>query len=350
MHTTVGIEGAAPHEVRIGAGVLSAADELSAAHSGTLVLTDETVAGLHLERLGELASGPVLRLPPGESSKTMATLERILDRLCEAELDRDACVVALGGGVVGDLGGLAAALFKRGVAVIQCPTTLLAQVDASVGGKTAVNLAAGKNLAGAFHTPSVVLADIATLSTLPAEEVRSGLGEVLKSALLAGEEDLAALEADAEAIVALEHGALERCVTRCVRLKARVVGEDPLERGPRRQLNLGHTYGHAIEQVAGHGTIPHGIAVAVGVLLALHESERRGLLGDRDLPARVEGLASRLGLPATLADLEAGWSTRLEESALVAAMRHDKKSRGGEVRLVLPIRTGEVVLDATLDG
>jgi 3-dehydroquinate synthase len=348
MAAIVRVEGPPAHEVRIGAGVLDLAAELAARHSGALVLTDETVAGLHLERLGALAGAPVVRLAPGEGAKSMAILERVLDAMCDAELDRDACLVALGGGVVGDLGGLAAALYKRGVAVLQCPTTLLAQVDASVGGKTAVNLAAGKNLAGVFHAPVGVLADSAVLATLPEAELRSGLGEVLKSALLAGEADLAALEAEAEALVARDPEALEACVTRCVRLKVRVVAEDPREAGPRRRLNLGHTFGHAIERAAGYGVVPHGVAVAVGISLALEESRERGLLEDADLPARVRALGRRLGLPADLDELREGWGATLEEDELRAAMRHDKKNRGGEVRLVLPVRPGEVRLDVSL--
>lgn len=344
MGTTVRVEGPRPCEVRIAPGALAQAEELVARHSGALVLTDETVGPLHLARLGRLAEGPVLRVPPGEPSKSLACLERVLDALCEAELDRGACLVALGGGVVGDLGGLAASLFKRGIAVLQCPTTLLAQVDASVGGKTAVNLRAGKNLAGTFHDPVAVLADPLTLTTLPGPELRSGLGEVLKTALLDGEGHLTALEEEADRLVALEPDALEACVARCVRFKASVVAEDPLEAGPRQQLNLGHTFAHAIEHLAGYGAVPHGVAVAAGLGMALEESARRGILADAELPARVAALAARLGLPTGLAELDAA----PDRDELLAAMRHDKKNRGGEVRLVLPVRAGEVRLGVPL--
>jgi 3-dehydroquinate synthase len=337
-----------PHCVRIGRGVLREADGLVASCSRVAVLSDLLVAPLHAVRLGELARAPRLELEPGEASKDFATLERVLDFLADAGLDRRSAVVALGGGVVGDVGGLAVSLYMRGIALVQCPTTLLAQVDAAVGGKTAVNLRAGKNLAGTFHPPLAVLADAEVLATLPAGELRSGLGEVLKTALVGDGGILAALEESVAPVLAGDPDALAELVVACVRVKAAIVGRDERETGERRALNLGHTFAHAIEHAAGYGRVPHGEAVAVGLALALAASRELGLLRDPELPARLAALAERLGLPRDLAELRHRRALPLPATALLAALRRDKKADAGEPAFVLPRAVGELELAGRL--
>jgi 3-dehydroquinate synthase len=350
MSHTLRVETEPPYDVQVGEDLLGRVAGFVSRYSAVAVVSDENVSPLYLSRLGELAKGTVVRVRPGEASKSFATLERVLNELIAAKLGRDACLVALGGGVIGDLCGLAAALYKRGVDFVQCPTSLLAQVDASVGGKTAVNLPLGKNLAGVFQQPLAVFADVTTLATLPEHEYVSGLGEVLKSALLAGEDDLAALEASAVELVDREPEALEGAVLRSVALKARVVAEDPRELGPRKQLNLGHTFGHAIEHIAGFGVVPHGVAVAAGIGMAMEHASKLGVLQDGALPERVAQLSRQLGLPASLLDLEERFDLAFPEAQLVESMGFDKKNDGGEVRLVLPVRAGEVAVDAHFGG
>jgi len=292
---------------------------------------------------------PSMAVPAGEASKRFATLERVLEFLAASDLDRSSCVVALGGGVVGDLAGLAASLYMRGIAVAQVPTTLLAQVDASVGGKTAVDLAAGKNLAGTFHQPAVVLADPETLATLPEVEFRSGLGEVIKSALLEGESALAELEGSLAAITRRDPDALAPIVERCVRMKAGIVERDPREKNERKQLNLGHTFAHGIERAAGYGAVPHGLAVAVGIVLALRAGRAVGLLADADLPERVDRLLGGLGMPRDLRSLREACGARLPAEEILAGMRHDKKGAAGSPRLVLPRAAGRVEIDVEVE-
>lgn len=337
-----------PYDVQIGAGVLAQTEALASKHSATAVITDENVAPLYVERLGELAQGEVIVVPAGEISKSFGNLERVLERLSRAKLDRDACLVALGGGVVGDLSGLTASLYKRGIDVIQCPTTLLAQVDASVGGKTAVNLPSGKNLAGTFHQPRAVLADVSTLETLPEEEFASGLGEVLKTAILSGDEAIATLEADAPQLLARDSEAMTRQVEACVRFKAFVVAQDPHEGGLRKCLNLGHTFGHGIEHIAGYGKVPHGVAVAAGIGIAFEHAAAYGVLEDSALAARITQLSDALGLPNSLAAIEERFDLKIDTQALTESMRTDKKNKAGQINLVLPVRAGQMNLDGTL--
>lgn len=331
------------YDVSVGPGVM--ADVAGCAgRSGArvAVLADARVAELHARRLIGLERAPRLDVPPGEGSKSLARLAEVLDFLADAELDRSSCLVTLGGGVAGDLGGLAASLFKRGIAVVHAPTTLLAQVDASVGGKTAVNLAAGKNLAGTFHQPRAVFADTATLATLPKDELRSGFGEVVKTALVEGEALLALVEASAGALVARDPDALERVVAACVRTKAHVVADDPRESGPRRALNLGHTFAHGIESVAGYGTVAHGVAVAAGLGLALAASRALGILEDASLEERTRRLLAALDLPPDLAALRASSGLALPASDVARAMGHDKKGKVGAPELVLLARAGAI--------
>jgi 3-dehydroquinate synthase len=334
-----------PYTVHVGPGLLG---ELRAAVEGTdgaALLVDARVAELHGAALAALADVPRLALPGGEGTKSLARLGEVLEFLARAGLSRASCLVAVGGGVIGDLGGLAASLFKRGCQVVQAPTTLLAQVDASVGGKTAVNLAAGKNLAGTFHQPRAVHADTRALATLHDDELRSGLGEVVKTALIGGEEQLARLEQRAEALLARDPDALAETVTDCVRVKARVVAADPLERGPRRALNLGHTFGHAIEHAVGYGALPHGVAVAAGLGLALRAARETGLADDPELEARTRALLARLGLPGSLTEL----GRSLDPAALRAGLLHDKKGHVGAPQFVLPRAAGALELGVTLD-
>jgi 3-dehydroquinate synthase len=328
-----------PYTVRIGPGALTGLPEALGGRRA-FVLTDANVEPLHAGRLGALTAAPRRAVAPGEEAKRMAVLEEVLEALAEAGLGRGGVLVALGGGTVGDLGGLAAALFVRGIDWVACPTTLLAQVDASVGGKTAVNLRAGKNLAGAFHPPAAVLADTEVLATLPEDELRSGLGELAKTALIAGEELLALVEEAASELVAREPETLARAVALAVAAKARIVESDEREAGPREVLNLGHTFGHALEHAAGYA-FPHGVMVAYGILLALQVSARLGLLADARLPERVAVLHARLGLPSHPVELRA-LLTAVPVQKVMEALRLDKKRRGGGARLVLPIRAGEV--------
>jgi shikimate kinase/3-dehydroquinate synthase len=347
----VPLDGGRAYEVVVGEGLLARAGALLApalAARRVVVVSDASVAALHGPALragleeGGFAVAAEVAVPPGEASKDFATLHGVLERLLAAGIDRRTAVVALGGGVVGDLGGFAAAVALRGLPFVQVPTTLLAQVDSSVGGKTGVNLAAGKNLAGAFHQPRLVLADTGTLRTLPPRELRAGYAEVAKHGLIAGEAfwgwceradgGLAAARGDA---AALSHAVLESC-----RLKAAVVAADEREEaadGGRALLNLGHTFGHALEAECGFdGTLLHGEGVAVGLGLAAALSARLGHCA-QELPGRVMAHLAACGLPARITDLRRPFST----AALMSRMRRDKKARDGRLRFVLLRGPGE---------
>jgi 3-dehydroquinate synthetase len=334
-----------PYPVHVGPGALERLTEVAAPFGGRALLTDTRVAELHGERMGVLGAAPHLALEPGEQAKDLRGLQHVLDFLAGAGLDRDGLLVTFGGGVISDLGGLAASLYMRGIAVVHAPTTLLAQVDAALGGKTAVNLRAGKNLAGSLHHPRAVLADTRLLATLEPAELRSGLGEVAKSALLAGEEQLARLERDAPRLLARDADALADAVADCAALKARLVARDEHERGERRALNLGHTFAHALEHTAGYGRIPHGVAVAAGLGLALRLARALGLLRDAALPGRLERLLARLELPGGLEELRASYGAPLPAADVMRAMRLDKKGRAGRPRFVLAAAAGEPLLD-----
>ena len=275
----------------------------------------------------------VLEVPSGEEHKRLSTLERLAEGCITAGLDRGSVVFALGGGVVGDLAGMLAATLFRGVRVVQLPTTLLAQVDASIGGKTAVDLPVGKNLLGAFHQPRLVFANVEALATLPVRELRSGLGEVIKYALLAAPgllEELGGLDVEALGARSAE---LAPLVARCAEIKADIVAEDEEERGERRKtLNLGHTIGHALESESGYA-LAHGEAVALGLLAALRVSRALGVLEDPALETRVAGLLDRLGLPGDL-------GPRLSP-AVFGRVGADKKRVGAEVDFVCVRRAGE---------
>ncbi len=350
MSATIPVQTEPRYDVHVGVGLLSRVDAFTEDYARRAILADARVEKLHGTELAGLEDLPRLCVAPGEDSKSFDCLERLLEFMAEAQLDRSSCLITFGGGVVGDLGGLAASLFKRGCTVVHAPTTLLAQVDSSVGGKTAINLRAGKNLAGTFHQPRAVFADTSTLSTLAPAELRSGLGEVVKTALIGGEPELQLLEQHAQALLACEAQALQEVISACVRVKARVVASDPTEKGARRTLNLGHTFAHTIEHAAGYGTIPHGVAVAAGLGLALTAARHQGLLEDAALEERTHGLLQSLGLPADVAQLRATYGTPLDCDTLIAGLRHDKKGAVGAPEFVLPARVGDVRLGLPLPG
>lgn len=343
--STVRIDTEPPYSVHVGPGALGELRPLTSGRPSWALVADRRVAELHGARVPAGCSAR-FELPAGEDCKELARLGEVLEGLAAAGLERGSLLVTLGGGATSDLGGLAAALYLRGVDFVACPTTLLAMVDAAVGGKTAINLGAGKNLAGAFHQPRAVLADLETLATLPATEWRSGLGEVAKTWLVAGD----GLEPALDALgprppgEGTDWGALGELIAACVAAKARVVAADEREAGPRKALNLGHTFGHAIERAAGYGRVPHGVAVAVGLVLATEYAARVGLLEDPELPARLARRLAAWGLPRGLGELRGG-AGPLEPGRLLAAMGSDKKNARGRVRLVLPRRAGELALD-----
>jgi 3-dehydroquinate synthase len=294
-----------------------------------LVVTNSTVGPLYAERLCHGLAGKRVRtvtLPDGEQYKTQAVLGQVFDALVDARLNRDGCVLALGGGVVGDMAGFAAACYQRGIEFVQVPTTLLAQVDSAVGGKTGINHPGGKNLIGAFHQPRAVLADLATLRTLPARELRAGLAEVIKYGLVDDAGFLDWIERNLERLLALDMDALAHAVRRSCEIKARIVAADEREQGQRALLNLGHTFGHAIETAAGYGEWLHGEAVAVGMLLAADLSQRLGCLQPAEVE-RVHALLRRAGLPLDAPRIGAGRALQL--------MGMDKKVLQGRIRLVL---------------
>ncbi len=334
------------YDVVIGQGLIAQAGRRVAPllrRPATAVVMDQTVFDLHGPRmLGALEAGGILAhpivIPPGEEAKSFAGLADLCDRLLALELDRADRIVAFGGGVVGDLAGFAAAIYKRGIDFIQVPTTLLAQVDSSVGGKTAIDSPRGKNLLGAFHQPRLVLADLDVLATLPDREMRCGYAEVLKYGLLGDAAFFAWLEAKAPRVLAREDAALAWAVRRCVEMKAQIVGEDEREGGRRALLNLGHTFGHAVEAANGFGeAVKHGEAVGLGCALAFRFSARLGLCPGQDA-VRAERAIRAAGLPATLAAV-AGHPFGAD--ALIASMAQDKKAEGGAPTFVLARAIGE---------
>jgi 3-dehydroquinate synthase len=333
------------YPIHIGVGVLNRADLLlpHLKQKKVVVVSNTTVAPLYLDRLRStlekagISVLPVI-LPDGERYKTWETLNLIFDSLLGAHCERSTTLIALGGGVIGDMGGFAAACYQRGMPFIQVPTTLLSLVDSSVGGKTAINHPLGKNMIGAFYQPKLVLADIATLDTLPNRELRAGLAEVIKYGLIRDPEFFVWLESNMESLLARERKALAYAVYRSCENKAEVVAADERESGERALLNLGHTFGHAIETGLGYGEWLHGEAIAAGTLIAAELSKRLGWIDGASV-ARIESLFLRAGLPVYGAPLGA---TRYLE-----LMRHDKKVQDGKLRLVLLSDIGKgVIFDA----
>jgi len=331
------------YPIHIGAGALDA-EALYRPHlaAGRIaVLSNAVVAPLYLQRvkaaLVRAGARDVLEVlvEDGEQAKSWGALERVFDAMLGARLGRDGMIVALGGGVVGDLAGFAAAVYQRGIPVLQVPTTLLAQVDSSVGGKTAVNHARGKNMLGAFHQPSAVIADVATLATLPARELQAGIAEVIKHGFALDAALVAWLEGNMERLLAREPQALAHAVRRSCELKAEIVAADEREAGRRALLNFGHTFGHAIEAGSGYGAWLHGEAVAAGMVMAGELSVRAGLLPDADAQ-RLRRLVASAGLPVT--------GPALAPERYLELMAGDKKSAAGRIRFVLLEAVGRAVL------
>lgn len=332
------------YPIHIGSDLLGHAELLlpHLPHKRTAIVTNTTVAPLYLEQLSGLlqAQGvnvlPII-LPDGEEYKNTETLGMIYDALLTDRCERNTPLIALGGGVIGDMTGYAAATYLRGVPFIQIPTTLLAQVDSSVGGKTGINHPLGKNMIGAFYQPQLVLVDIATLHTLPDEELRAGLAEVIKYGVLRDLPFIEWLEQNMEKLLALDEAALQYAIARSCQNKAEVVAADERESGERALLNLGHTFGHAIETGMGYGSWLHGAAVATGTIMAADLSRRLGWLSTQD-EARIRRLIERAGLPVTAPDLGVERYLQL--------MGMDKKVLGGKMRFVLLKGIGHALMSA----
>ena len=325
------------YPILIGAGLLGGSDALAKLAHGrqVAVVSNDTVGDLYEARLAASLAGAAarvsIRLPDGEAYKNWESLDRVFDRLLRERFDRQCLLVALGGGVIGDLTGFAAAVYQRGVDFVQVPTTLLAQVDSSVGGKTAINHPLGKNMIGAFHQPKLVLADVDTLRTLPPREISAGLAEMIKHGAIADPQYLARLERDLAALRACDAAALADAVLRSCEIKAAVVAADEREAGVRATLNFGHTFGHAIEAGLGYGQWLHGEAVGAGMVMAADLSCRLGLV-DAALVERLRGTIAAAGLPVR----GPAWSFE----RYVELMSVDKKAQQGTPKFVLRERLG----------
>ena len=338
---TVGLDERS-YPIHIARGLMDRADLLLPYMQGrrVAIVSNTTVAPLYLEKLQATLrvngiDAVSIILPDGEQYKNAETMEQIYGALLTHRCERGTPLIALGGGVVGDMTGFAAATYLRGVPFIQIPTTLLAQVDSSVGGKTGINHPLGKNMIGAFYQPKVVLADIATLDTLPDNELRAGIAEVIKYGLIRDPEFFVWLEQNMETLLARDAGALQYAIARSCQNKAEVVAADERESGVRALLNLGHTFGHAIESGMGYGVWLHGEAVAAGTLLATDLSQRLGWINAEEV-ARIRGLFERAGLPSAAPAL--GTDKYLELMSL------DKKVQAGKVRFVLLKAIGDAVV------
>jgi 3-dehydroquinate synthase len=338
--------GARSYEVRIGQGLIAEAGAQIAPllrRKKVAVITDDTVAALHLMQLakGFETQGitmTAMTLPPGEASKGWAQFARASEWLLEQKIERNDVVVAFGGGVVGDLVGFAAAVLRRGVRFVQIPTTLLAQVDSSVGGKTGINTPQGKNLIGAFHQPSLVLADIDVLASLPPRDFLAGYGEVVKYGLLGDAVFFDWLEANAPAMAKGDATLRQYAVKRSVEMKAGIVGRDETEEGERALLNLGHTFCHALEKATGYGDrLLHGEGVAIGCALAFELSQRLGLCS-QEAPSRLRAHLREMGMKVDLKDIPGELPSAL---ALLALMGQDKKVIDGKLRFILARGIGE---------
>jgi len=329
------------YDVIVGSGQLSEIGPATSALGdvqNVAVISDSNVSKLYgqkvldsLRRAG--LSAAMLVFPAGEANKNLATYGRLMDELLAlpGPIERSSLIVALGGGVVGDVAGFVAATALRGLRWLQCPTTLLADVDASVGGKTAVDHTTGKNLIGAFHQPAGVLIDVECLGTLSAQELRNGLAECVKHAVIRDADMLKFIEEHVDEILTCRSDVMTKLITRNVAIKAGVVAADEREAGERAELNFGHTIGHAIEVLVGYDKMPHGPAVALGMLAACRIAQQRGLI-DEAMTGRISAILERLALPVRCKQLapEQVWQT----------MQHDKKARGGKVRMILPQAVG----------
>ena len=335
------------YPIHIGHGLIDM-PELYAPHLGggrAAIVTNTIVAPLYLQRLKKAiqdagATVTEIIVENGEQAKRWLVLERVFDALLGARCGRDCVLLALGGGVVGDLAGFAAAVYQRGIPYVQVPTTLLAQVDSSVGGKTAINHERGKNMIGAFHQPLAVIADVATLDTLPDRELRAGLAEVVKHAIALDLGLVEWLEANVERVLARERGPLAYAVRRCCELKAAIVTADEREAGVRALLNFGHTFGHAIEAGSGYGSWLHGEAISAGMVMAAELSLRQGLIGKTEV-ARVRALLSRAKLPIA--------GPAIAPQRMLEFMALDKKNLRGKIRFVLLQAVGRAAVAELTD-
>jgi 3-dehydroquinate synthase len=348
---TIPVElGSRSYDVLVGPGLMARAAGLIRARLGPGkcgIVTDRNVAACHLApleaslRTAGLYAGTEI-LPPGEATKSFAALAGLCGRLIDMGLERRDCVIALGGGVIGDLAGFAASIVRRGMPFVQMPTTLLAQVDSSVGGKTAINTPQGKNLVGAFHQPRLVLADTDVLATLPPREFRAGYVEAAKYGLLGDAEYFAWLEQNGPAVFARDEAALTRAISVAVQGKAGIVARDETETGERMLLNLGHTFGHALEAWAGFSDrLLHGEAIAIGICLAFRLSEELAFIGNNSV-ARVETHFAALGLPTRIVHIPGGHTP--DAAALLKIMGQDKKVREGRLTLILARGIGEAFI------
>jgi 3-dehydroquinate synthase len=348
--------GTRAYDIHVGAGLLARAGELLKPFAKGIVpvVTDSHVAELHLNPfLAVLEQAGIKAVPivmaPGEGSKSFAGLEKLCGELLDLEVDRKGLIVALGGGVMGDLTGFAAGILKRGVAFAQIPTTLLSQVDSSVGGKTAINAAQGKNLVGLFYQPRIVIADTALLATLPRRELLAGYAEVVKYGALGDAEFFNWLEANAGKAMAGNEPALVKAVAHSCQMKADIVARDERETGDRALLNLGHTFGHALEAATGFSTrLNHGEGVAIGMALAFRLSVELGLCPGQDAERFIRHLKA-VGLPTAIADIP---GSRASADELVAHMAHDKKVADGKLTFILLRGLGQafVTRDVPLDA
>ena len=348
--------GARSYDVVVGPGLIEQAGyRVAELFPGVrlAIVTDANVAEAHLGTLRDsldragLGLRGVVTVAPGEASKSVAELERVCAELLSMGLERRDIVIALGGGVVGDLAGFAAAVLRRGVAFVQIPTSLLAQVDSSVGGKTGINTAHGKNLLGAFHQPALVLADTAALDTLPDRELRAGYGEVVKYGLLGDAPFFNWLDQHREQILARDPQAIIKAVRRSVEMKAEIVARDEREAGDRALLNLGHTFGHALEAWAGYSSrLLHGEAVAIGMCQAFRFSEQSGLAPPQ-LAARIAGHIKSMGLPTRIQDIPGDDLPTRDE--IITLMGQDKKVLDGRLTFILARGIGEAFVSRDVD-
>ena len=338
MDTIVVALGERSYPIHVGPGLLDQPDLYGLTAKQILVVTNEVVAPLYLQRVQAALRGrelDTLVLPDGERHKTLATFTTVIDRLIDGRFHRDCCLVALGGGVVGDLTGYVAASYQRGVDFVQIPTTLLAQVDSSVGGKTAVNHPRAKNMIGAFHQPIAVLADTGTLASLPPRELAAGLAEVIKYGVIVDAAFFAWLESHLDDLRRLDSAALTYAIRRSCEIKAAIVAEDEREQGRRALLNLGHTFGHALEAIGGYQRWLHGEAVGIGMALAARTSVALGWLDTSDCE-RIEILLNKAGLPTT--------ASGIDPDVMLDHMRGDKKADRSGLKLILIRALGEAVV------
>ena len=304
-----------------------------------MIVTNKTIAPLYLNKLTSILDGFNVQsviLPDGEEFKKLETLNKVFDALLEAKFDRTSTLIALGGGIIGDITGFAAASYQRGVGFIQVPTTLLSQVDSSVGGKTGINHELGKNMIGAFYQPKAVIIDVNTLDTLSNQEFSAGMAEVIKYGLLGNADFLSMLDANIESIMARKKDLIIEVIFNCCQDKARIVELDEFEKGKRALLNLGHTFGHGIENAFGYGNYLHGEAVSIGMVMAAKLSKDEGNLSHEET-LRVESILSKADLPISI-------NKTIDSETLITAMSQDKKSIDGKIRLVLLKSLGDSYL------